>query len=372
MIGDSRRPIQLLVDFSHLVIDLWARSLEEQYWEPIKYLVALVAFTFQLQATEVAPLIVTDLAPVAQATIYNLAEHRHRLPAAEQAKNAQFKALTTHINIPDILSLLYVASLTCSTSISEAEAGIENKAAYFWRHITLDTPSILLTPKQELSDILSTLDLLATSSLPDSIGPITDEKDPPFVAQLFIDKVAMKLTECSPSAKTPTEKRTLQLAVLRTLVAFARYPFGAMQLATHNTTLPRLVNCLGTSIDDLYDQPIPSNILPDLSKKCGPAKSPASDASSELCRIISSCVLLIHTLVTGPYTSNLANINQKLSMSHGGSQRYLLALGRLTFAEEDLVMESGIGEDTVEAAHELLELVVTPDEGEIVSEAFAA
>jgi hypothetical protein len=79
---------------------------------------------------------------------------------------------------------------------------------------------------------------------------------------------------------------------------------------------------------------------------------------------------LIHALVTGPHTSNLANINQKLSMSHGGSQRYLLALGRLVFVEEDLVMESGIGEDTVEAAHELLELQVTPDEGEVVSEAF--
>ncbi|KAI5457020.1 hypothetical protein BGZ63DRAFT_495193 [Mariannaea sp. PMI_226] len=369
--GDSRHPVQLLVDFSRIVVDLWSRSLEEQYWEPINYLVALVAFTFQLQATEVAPLLVANLSPVAQATICNLAGLKHRLSEADQKENEQFKALAENINIPDILSLLHITSLACSTSVLETESGIETKAAYFWSHISLDTPSILLTAKQDLSDIISTLDLLATSSLPGSIGPITDEKDPPFVAQLIIDKVVIKLTENPIATITPKNKRKLQLAVVRTLLAFARYPFGAIQLAIHNSTLPRLVNYLSTCIDELYNQSIPSSILPEPPKRGG-FPIPISDAPTELCHIISQCVLLIHTLVTGPHTSNLANINQKLSTSHGGSQRYLLALGRLTFAEEDLVMESGITEETIEAAHELLELVVTPDEGEIVSEAFGA
>jgi hypothetical protein len=92
--------------------------------------------------------------------------------------------------------------------------------------------------------------------------------------------------------------------------------------------------------------------------------------SASLYRIISQSVFLIHALVIGPDTANIADIGQKLSMAHGGSQRYLLALGRLTFAEEDLVMEAGIDGETVEAAHELLELAVTPDEGEVVSGAF--
>ncbi|KAH7163417.1 hypothetical protein B0J13DRAFT_601931 [Dactylonectria estremocensis] len=370
VMGNPHRPIQLLVDFAHFVVQIWTRCSDEQYWEPIKYLVALVAFTFQLQATEVAPWILTDLAPVAQATICTLAEWRHRFSDEERVKDVRFKVLEEHINITDILSLLYTTSLTCATAMVETETGFESKAAHFWRHISLDLPLMLLTSKQELADILGMLDLLATSALPHSIGPITKEKDPPFVASMIIDKVASKLTEFPHSATTPAEKRTLRLATLRTLIAFARYDFGAVQLASHNTVLARLVICLSSSIDELYDQPIPSNILPDLSGSGGLEVHPPSDSSSELYRIISQCVHLIHVLVTGAQTAHLADISQKLSLAHGGNQRYLLALGRLAFVEEDLVMESGIDEDTIEAAAELLELAVTPDEGEVVSEAF--
>ncbi|KAH8688291.1 hypothetical protein BGZ61DRAFT_533081 [Ilyonectria robusta] len=370
VMGNPQRPIQLLVDFVHLVVQIWTRCADEQYWEPIKYLVALIAFTFQLQATEVAPWILPDLAPVAQATICTLAEWRHRFPDEDRVKDERFKLLEEHINITDILSLLYTTSLTCATAIMETETGFESKAAHFWRHISLDTPLMLLTPKQELADILGMLDLLATSSLPSSIGPITDEKDPPFVARMIIDKVATRLTEYPRSATTPAEKRSVRLAALRTLIAFARYPFGAIQLASHSTALARLVICLSSSIDELYDQPIPSSILPNLSSEGESETRSASDSSSELYRIISQCVHLIHVLVTGPHTANLADITQKLTSAHGGNQRYLLALGRLAFVEEDLVMESGIDEDTIEAAAELLEMAVTPDEGEVVSEAF--
>jgi hypothetical protein len=60
----------------------------------------------------------------------------------------------------------------------------------------------------------------------------------------------------------------------------------------------------------------------------------------------------------------------KLAASHGGSHRYLITLARLAFAEEDLVLEAGISARTVELAHDLLELAVTPDEGEGVGEVF--
>lgn len=103
-----------------------------------------------------------------------------------------------------------------------------------------------------------------------------------------------------------------------------------------------------------------------------PLKFAESTNSAELYRTISQCVTLIHTLATDAWTANLADITRKLSLSHGGSQRYLIALGRLILAEEDTVMEAGIEGEVVEAAHELLEMAVTLDKGEIVSEAFGA
>ena len=96
----------------------------------------------------------------------------------------------------------------------------------------------------------------------------------------------------------------------------------------------------------------------------------APDPMSLLYHIISQTTWLLHFLVTDPRTSAVANTSTKLAASHGGSQRYFLTLARLNFAEEDLVLEAGIDAETVELAHELLELAVTPDEGEEISEMF--
>ncbi|KYK61814.1 DNA repair protein Rad26 [Drechmeria coniospora] len=374
LMGNPERPMQLLVDFSEHLVAMWTRCVEEEYWEPIKYLVSLIAFAFDLHATSVAPLVVANLAAIGQSTIAPLAEGRRRLPDGNLSSSDEYGFLEEHVDTTQILSLLHMSALACATTPSASDGGFEYTAAGFWRLMSLDLVILLLTAKQKLSDVIGMLDLLASSSLPSSIGPITDEAEPAVIARAVIERVSAKLTEPARSAMTPSERRRVRLAALRTLIAFARYPFGATQLASHDSALPRLVTCLSGSIDDLYDQATPSSMtprLPDVTTLSS-LKLPESSACADLHRIISQAVLLIHTLVTDPATSNVADISRKLSMAHGGSQRYLLALGRLTFAEEDLVIEAGIEGEVVEAAHELLEMAVTPDEGQAVSEAFGA
>ncbi|KAF5636836.1 uvs-3-like protein [Fusarium sp. NRRL 52700] len=371
LMGSPDRPMQLLVDFANLMVNMWNRCHEEQLWEPIKYLLSIISFIFSLHASEVVPFVLPNLTPPAQATICTLAEWQHRIREGERRlKNDDFQSMKEHIKIVDILSVLYTSALACSTAMDVTEDEIKPKSTVFWRCIKPDMVYKLLSPKQELSDILGMLELLTTSALPDSIGPITDEDDS-HIASNVINHVTNKLTDYHPSVTTRHEKSTLCLAALRTLFAFSRHPFGAKELASHSLALPRLVACLSMSIDELYDQPIPFNILPQTSETNDIRQgSTTTSYSTGLYRIISQCVFLIHALVTGPDTANFADISEKLSMAHGGSQRYLLALGRLAFAEEDLVMEAGIDGETVEAAHELLELEVTPDEGEVVNEAF--
>ncbi|KAL7806394.1 hypothetical protein V8C44DRAFT_339083 [Trichoderma aethiopicum] len=374
LMGNPYQPMQLLVDFAEQIIILWTRCFEERFWEPIKYLVALISFTFQLNTSSVAPLIIPRLVPVAQTTIFTVAEGLSRLSDATATNNDEQAVLEQHIDTTHMLSLLYTASLACATVPTEVEDGARYTSPAFWKLISLDFALLLLMPKQKLADTIGMLDLLATSSLPDSIGPISDEKDAESVARAVIERVSAKLMEHPRATTTPAQKRALRLAALRTLVTFARHEFGAKQLASHDNAIPRLVACLSTSIDELYDQPIPPSILPPLpdAMTSSSLKFVEPTTSADLYRIISQCVTLIHTLATDPSTANLADITRKLSLSHGGSQRYLIALGRLSFAEEDLVMEAGIEGEVVEAAHELLEMAVTPDEGEIVSEAFGA
>lgn len=65
-------------------------------------------------------------------------------------------------------------------------------------------------------------------------------------------------------------------------------------------------------------------------------------------------------------------MQKKLAAINGGFQKYLICLARLNFSEEDLVLESGINPDVAQCALEMLELVVTPDEGETIHAAFSS
>ncbi|PHH73576.1 hypothetical protein CDD80_3724 [Ophiocordyceps camponoti-rufipedis] len=347
LMGNPYRPMQLLVDFAEHILSLWGRCIEEQYWEPVRYLVSLVSFTLDLNTVSVAPLIVCSLVPVARDTILVLAEERRRLPLVEEQA-----ADTTQV-----LSLLYMSALACATTPSETETGFEYTAVGFWRLVPLDMVPLLLTAKQKVVDTVYMLDLLATSSLPGSIGPISDEAEPSAVARAVIERVSAKLTE--------QPVRRVRLAALRTLAAFSNHPFGAQQLSSHDTALGRIVTCLSAAIDDLYDQSPTVSSLPLLSN---PTLLFPPSAPAELYQLISRSVLLLHLLVADEADA----VGKKLAGVHGASQRYLIALARLCFAEENLVFEAGIEVEAVEAARFLLEMAVTPDEGEIVGEAFGA
>ncbi|TWU79101.1 hypothetical protein ED733_008731 [Metarhizium rileyi] len=374
LMGNPFRPMQLLVDFAVHIVSLWTRCVEEQFWEPVKYLLSLISFTFDIHTTSVAPLVVPNLVPVAQSTILTLADLRRRLPEGNLSANTEYGFLAEHIDTTRLLGLLYTSALSCSAMPTETDNGFEYTSVGFWKLMSLDLVLVLLNPKQKPGDVTAMLELLSASVLPSSIGPVSADEEPPVIARDIMERVSAKLTE-QPRAVSTTQKqrRSIKLAALRTLIAFSLSPFGALQLALHENAIPRLVACLSAAIDELYDQPIPPSILPPLPESLRHSlKLPESTASADLYRIISQSVLLIHKLVTDAGTANVVDVSQKLSMSHGGSQRYLLALGRLAFAEEDLVIEAGIEGEVVEAAHELLELAVTPDEGETISEAFGA
>jgi len=65
-------------------------------------------------------------------------------------------------------------------------------------------------------------------------------------------------------------------------------------------------------------------------------------------------------------------MQKKLTAIHGGTHKYLLCLARLNFSDDDLVLESGIDPDVAACALEMLELVVTPEEGDAIQSAFSS
>ncbi|KAJ0309676.1 hypothetical protein COL516b_002927 [Colletotrichum fioriniae] len=384
LMGTPLNPVQLLVDFARLIIQMWSQCLRENFLRPIWDLASLLSFTLQLQTISVVPQIVNDLVPTLQQSIYLVAEARFKSQEGDVSAGAATEALQQHVDTTYILSLLNASAAACATTMFEADGGAQTRQTEFWQLITLDLVLILLTPKQQLDDIIGMLDMLCTSTLPDSLGPIIPGKDADLAARMIIDKVSLNLVDLPRAVSSISQKHGVRFAVLRTLMAFIRTPYGARQVAGHVSVIPRLVTALGELVDVLYDLSDPvvdtsNRAFSPSHKNLAVGTTPDDrrdgvndwdDGRSGVSLLISQIILLLHTMVTDPQTANVANILSKLSMSHGGSQRYILSLSRLNFAEEDLVYEGAIDADTVDRAHELLEIAVTPDEGDSIAVSF--
>lgn len=434
LLGSPQDPIRLLIDFCLLIIEMWTRCLEEKYYEPIYDLVALVSFTLQLRTVQVAPHIVAYLLPVAQSTVNLVAIPRFESVDGDLANNPNpdVQRVLASVDTAPILGLMYLAALGCAGAPSDLADGQEatSPLLQYWTMLQPEFILTLLSPKQKPDDFFGVLALLRTSALQNSLGPILldsdSSKDVHVVARVLIDRISHPLSDPPRWAQQrPRRLCEVKLAALQTLITFARTSFGLAKLIQNDHAIPRLVTALSGAIDTLYDMeipisdfPLPDDVRPAPSKELPPQdepqdpnmtqedpqagasvpgkESPGATAAIDaapipvriednhpptalLHAIISASVLLLHTLVTatpsdeagndaGVHSSS--NVAAKLAASHGGSQRYLLALARINFAEEDLVLEAGVDSETAELANELLELAVTPDEGEGVRNVF--
>lgn len=422
-LGDPHDPMRLLIDFCDMIIDLWDQCLKERYYEPIFDLSSLITFILQLNTISVAPYIASTLIPVAHTTIYLLAVPRFESQDGDLSTSADetVQHLALNIDTEGTLQLMYLVALGCVDSyLLDPENPLNLGPArdppqrLYWKLMQIDFVLVMLSPKQPRNEFLGMLSLLCTSCLPDSIGPITGkpERNPAFVAQSLIERVSKMMLVPSQWA-TPSGgdassgsfghgSCVIRLAALRTLMAFAQSPFGARHLALSEVAIPRLVNVLCGAIDALYDMDVPVELFSPENKErqggtetagqekatdeaaemqkdnAAPSSPPTNDdgpnpepsPTSLIYTLVSSAVLLLHTLVTDPATSTHTDMRAKLSASHGASQKYLLTLSRLNFAEEDLVLEAGIDPGTFDRANDLLDLAITPDEAEGVREVF--
>ncbi|KAL2156790.1 hypothetical protein VTH82DRAFT_1536 [Thermothelomyces myriococcoides] len=418
--GNPGDPTSLLVDFADTLIELWHQCLSERYYGPVYHLVSLLLYTLHLNAVEVAPHILSSLIPVCATTCRLVALPRLNSTDGDLSghPDAVVRQLCLNIDVSQCLSVLYLAALGCLAQPLQnppsSDTPQDTPQLEFWKTMELDFVLTMLSPKNPEEDWSAMMILLRASVTPHSIGPIpssatdsatrrSEARDSGAVAATLIDCVSSFLCE-PPKWAIPRSAKEIaaKLAALRTLMTFATGHFGALQIAESDVAIPRLVTFLCWALDRLYDSDSPVSHAQqedvgrppeetgesmELDHPC--AESTRSmdrhhkppDISTEvayseinpmslLYQAITQGIRLLHFLVTDHRTSDTANISTKLAASHGGAQRYFLTLARLNFAEEDLVLEAGIDAETVELAHELLELAVTPDEGDEISEMF--
>ncbi|KAH8681696.1 hypothetical protein BX600DRAFT_429615 [Xylariales sp. PMI_506] len=373
--GDPDDPMRLPIEFCELVIDIWFQCRQEGCLAPIAELVSLVSFTLQLNTIAIAPYITETLVSAAMDSCGDIGISRvHRQNTTGDPTDEAFKNLKDNIPTANILSLLYLTALGCATS-APIRGTLSNPIVDFWNCVHPDFVLMMIrSHNQPVDDFVTTLKLLCTSSFPESIGPISSapNRTVDLVAPAMIERLTYHLVETHQWGVGRQQRWSISSALLRTLAAFARSPFGMQQLAVHDYAIPRLVMFLSFLIEELYDGNTNSRPyrLPPVDSTSQDERDGGGDVTQwrqrpdELQTLIAYTMLLLHTIVRDTANKDRINIASKLAKFTGCSQKYLLSLARLNFAED------GVSEETAELAHELLELAVTEEEGAELGEFF--
>lgn len=409
--GTSR----LMLDFCQLVLGIWSQCLREQYYVPVRALVSLLAYILTRNLSGLASHLLLSLLPIAQETAYLVAGPTFHGPRRSLANHPDYavRQLAGEIDTGAIMSLLQLVALGCLAPYSADEPAqprpspSATQAAYpdlsvsaqtsFWSLITFEFVLLTLSSRQPPDAFIGMLALLRTSALPESIGPITNDpnRDAGVVASLVIDRICHHINE--PPKWATSCKYTewdFRLSALGVLDCFAQSSFGRLSLAASSCALPWLVDVCFYAYGELRDRdllreplhPAAAELaLPDerlraygiggfdLSQTLGSSSSSSVEQPGSGCDAdrdfvplallyVSSAVYLLHSIVTDPYTSAVANIPAKLAETRGGAQTtYLLIMARIGFRVGP-VFSVGLRDETHQLALELFNLAATPEE----------
>ncbi|KAI9741488.1 MAG: hypothetical protein M1818_004294 [Claussenomyces sp. TS43310] len=330
------------IEVCEIFISLWSQCLTEKFnikYEPIPLFISLLMLALELKTLAIAPYIIDSLLPVAQETGEIVGIRRFKRESCSQFEK--------DIDVSACLALIHLAALGC---MHDKEHNIR-----FWRLMRLDFVLMILSQHQPVKDFDMMLQLLSMSTMRDSIGPKLMDQDKQYdQAKYIIDRVSLLLVSLPTLEKGATKHdvaiiSNLRLQILRTFDAFCQTPWGGEVLALHRYAVGRLVKLMSDELDAMYDH---------------------RSRHKQSARLVCLTIRILYYLVTKHDES--LKIQEKLSMIHGGAQKYLICLARINFAEGELVLDADIDPEVSECAHEMLELAVTPEEGDAIHSAFLA
>ena len=275
------------------------------------------------------------------------------------AKPETSPVLSEQINVDRLLIMMHEAAMTASFSADTNRA--------FWQKMEFDFTLMMLNIPQQLSHIQLMLRMVGASVLPESFGviPQQPERQTSFETHT-IDRLTNLLFEqpkapVGQSSYKGTELAALRIETVRTLGVIGSTERGSVSLAQHRTAIGRLLRFLHNQITSLYD--LPTGPVTNLADELAEGSSDIHRLTTSL---INMTIRLVYCLLHDH--ADLITLRDKLAVIPGGHHKFIVALTRLAFSEQ-LVYEAGIDEEAVDAAHEILDHILTPEEGDAIVEA---
>ncbi|KAF2262147.1 hypothetical protein CC78DRAFT_535031 [Lojkania enalia] len=351
----------MAVRICHVFLAIWDQCLEEQFYSPLHLVVDAVQFVLACEPSKTASAITERAIPPILSTITLVAEPiawaaRSQKPLADLFSSTQRK-ICADIDVLYCLDLLYSIATSC---IASQDAIIK-----FWRSISPDLPLVILQKTQPLPQIILMMRILSTSALTDTLGVIAPEGSAPDDQARrendIIERLSWLLTETLepfPDPSTPDQKLDpyspkqlldLRIDVLRLLTTFSISESGSSRLIHHRHCVGRLIKYLDSCLSSLYSQPL----------------FPTQSLTITSINLIMK--LIYHLITSHPDI----DVKSKLGVIQGGEHKYLVALARLAFSD-GLVLEQGIDEEVVDAAHAILDEGLSLEEGEGLVRVFSS
>lgn len=350
---------------SRIILNLWRRCVTEQYYKPVYLLLDLIRFALEHEVAATVVQILQDAVylcvksiSLAMEGVFSLGSYSEFASAEE---HASFQAnVEPYVDVDEMLDFL---KQLCNAASLSSET-----AALFWRTVSPNSLLLMINKAQSIERSTVVLDMLQTSFTPNSIG-CTAESNLDGVPQtqtqrekVLIDRLINMIVDVPqpPKDEPPyIEEEILEfrLEILSTLKRLCQYEHGGIQLAQHRFVIARLIRFLDLQVCKLY------TTRPAIGLVTPPDEKPAHTLIAEN---INATVRLIYHLLRAH--SDVINLQQKLSVFRGGWHKFLISMTRIAFSDR-LVFEKGLDDACVEAAHQILDSVLSPEEGEAVMKA---
>ncbi|KIX96281.1 uncharacterized protein Z520_08059 [Fonsecaea multimorphosa CBS 102226] len=351
----SRLPGDLL----QLLIDLWCKSLKEQYYKPIASLREIANHIIDHDMLVLDSGIINAIIPLLKSTITINAEKRFEHSPVNHATYGKVRqtpqsVINLEVDGTSCLELMLTVAYTVSDDLE--------LISLLWRLMDHQFILMMLNAWQPISDITLMLRLLATSIFPATFGSICVDDQQSQVEHWMMNRICSLLRETpnvDEGVAPYTDQQLCQLRLeamdLLIKIAITSSPpphdnpshHGSLLIANDTHAIARLIRSLYDQVSAMYSLHPTTHTL---------------HAS-----LVNKGVCLLHHLLQ--LHGSTINLQEKLSVINGGVHKHRVVLTRLAFSE-GFVVDKYVSDETVAMATQMLEESVTPDEADELVKCF--
>jgi hypothetical protein len=343
---------------SRALLQLWSRCLEDKYFGPFYLILDLLRFVLQTELASVRAQLLEEAIPLCSRTIDFIA-----VPISRASKNPNFAANMDTKAFNDLAEELDVESvMEFLHSLCSAAHLTADRIGSFWSTIDFGFTLQMLGKAQPISQITTVLQMLATSAGELTFGVIPpDPTRQREVEKAIVERLTNLLFETPEAPKDEGPYRIeeimeLRVEVLHLFRTMCYTDHGGLLLVQQRSAIGRFIRFLDAQMCRLY-QARPTLGMP-----------PSSDGRVECHDLVAKSINMVVRILHHLLRTYDVDVVPKLQAVHGGYHKFLVSLTRVGFSEQ-LVLEAGIEDEVAEAAHNILDNVLGPEDGDAIMKA---